>query len=165
MKELTNEEIIKYGKYYKRLPIWGIFAISGIGMSVVSLVGTSGGVSLSNSNFLINCVVTFIFPLLPFGYFWGLKKIIGELRDLRKIKEGDYFVIEKNIIGKQVLTRSDSLNDTQLIFSQDDGVWVSRKEGKKFINGDRVYLIYLCGDEEPSGVFNKRYFYYKNSII
>ena len=147
---ITIDKLLEEGKYYKQIPCYFCFCMAGIFMF---LVGMS---FVDDIKKLIVLIIFVGLPfLLPFGYFLGLKKILATYADINKVKKLKFHVYENKCIDKQIVSNKDSSNDTQIIFGENSGAWVSRKKSKEIKVGDVCYVIYLEGDKKPSMIFSK----------
>lgn len=159
MKIVNIEKIIKDGNYYKQLICFGIFFVVAILVFIIEVFRAP------NESKLIAAIVYGGIVLIPFGFFIGMRNLCRIWRALNKIKSKKFFIVERQIIDKEVRAKKDSSNDTQLIFSETDGVWVGRKISKEIKTGDRCYVIYLEGYTEPSGIYSKRKYVLDNELL
>ena len=106
-------------------------------------------------NFIMLLIFVVLPFLIPFGYFLGLKTLIRTLGKINRVKKGDYIILKKKCIDKRVVNNEDSTRDTQIIFSDDDGVWVGRDKSKEIPVGAFCYTFYYEeGDEYPFMLYN-----------
>ena len=151
MKVIDRNRLLKDGNYYKQLACFGFFFIVGIGVFMIQVI-----MALKTEQLLLAILVYGVLVLIPFGYVFGLRKIYKVSKDMLRINSRKFKVIEREVIDKHIVNNSSTTNDTQIIFSKEDGVWVSRKKSKEFKVGDVCYVIYLDGDTDACGIYNKK---------
>ena len=152
MKELTREQFIKDQNYRKQLVCYSIFAIAGIGITLfeLSLIKTFD----FNSMFQLFVIVLFVF--LPFGIWLGVSKITATTLEIKKVNNGEFRIEEREVIDKTRVHADSSNRYCQIVFSETEGVWVSRTKDKEIKVGDICYLIYLSGSDYPCAIYSKR---------
>lgn len=151
MKKIDKKLLIKEGNYYKQLVCFSIFFFVAVLMFSIEMIKAFG-----TEKIWLAIAVYGLIILIPFGYFLGLRKICGVVKDISRINSKRFRIVERVAIDKQIVNNSSTTNDTQIIFSKDDGVWVSRKKSKEIKIGDTCYVVYLDGDENPCAIYSKR---------
>lgn len=159
MKIVSIKKIIKDGNYYKQLVCFSIFFVVAVFVFTIEVFGAP------NESKLIAAIVYGIVVLIPFGFFVGMRNLCRVWSALNKIKSKKFIIMERQVIDKEVRARKDTSNDTQLIFSETDGVWVGRKISKEIKTGDVCYVIYLEGYTEPSGIYSKRRYVLDDELL
>lgn len=160
MKKINKKLLLKDGNYYKQLVCFGFFFLSSVLMFSIEIVKAFG-----TEKILLAISVYGILVLIPFGYFLGIKKLHGVIKDMIKINNKRFRIVERKAIDKQIVNNSSTTNDTQIIFSQDDGVWVSRKKSKEIKVGDVCYVVYLENDENPSAIYSKKMYVVDDELL
>jgi len=148
---ITTEKLLEEGKYYKQLPAYGIFCATGVFFFLISLIYIKDAKSL-----LMGAIFVWLPFLIPFGYFLGIKKIVETKKKIRKVENGEFYILEKLCTDISIVSNKDSSNDTLLHFGENEGAWVSRSKLKELKEGDVCYVVYLEGNEKPSMIFSQR---------
>ena len=157
MKTLTKQEIIKKCNYHIQLLCWSIFAICGIGMPLLSLINIEGGISFSNPNFIIGSLFMLAFPIIPFGYFLGIRNIIKTLKIITAIKTGNISIIEMKVVDKY-----EDYDKCIVFFDKlEKGRYFNYSTFKEIRKGNTAYIIFTGKDgdinkKESCGIFLKK---------
>ena len=151
MNVIDRNRLLKDGNYYKQLACFGFFFVIGVGVFLLQVI-----MALGTEQLILAIVVYGILVLFPFGYLLGLRKLFGVAKDIIRIKNRNFRVLEREVIDKHVVNNSSTKNDTQIIFSKEDGIWVSRKRSKEIKVGDICYVVYLDGDVDACAIYSKK---------
>lgn len=152
MKVLTKQYFIKEQKYMEQLIAHILFLVAAL-FFASNVIGTSNDTQF---NRIVSYIFSFFVILLPFGYFLGVSKIVKVLKKVNSVKNNKMYILEKKVIDKTEVTVDDSGKYRQLIFSEDDGIWVNYKQDKQVKVGDICYLFYFSGSLEPCAVYSTK---------
>lgn len=150
---ITIERLLKDGKYYKQIPVYIIFFLTGTLVFLFCILDVR-----STAELIRAFIFTGLIALIPFGYILGLRRLCITFKDIKKIKNKQFYIVERTCIEKEVINSKDISQDTQIIFSETDGVWVSHTKSKEFKIGDKCYVFYLEGDKDASAIYSARKF-------
>lgn len=161
MKILNKKQLIKDCNYYTQLICYYIFMIGGIigGFSPMLAFGINGIVGIISACILLCAII------IPFGYFLGLRKIVEVMKSINRIKNNNLFIIESKVVDKTRVIADDTKRYCQIIFEDNEGIWVSRKINKQIKIGDTCYLIYLKDNDEPSVIYNKKKYKLNDELL
>ena len=163
MKKLTLQMIINRRNFSKRIVSSTVFLFVGVCLTM------SPGLALKeiNANFLIGTGFCFLIFGLPFGFFWGLKKLLETLKEKKAFETMQFKIIEDTVVDMRMMGHSSRENiidaNCQLMFEKYSKVTgknyiVPQKVFNKTNEGDVFYLVCIGGIEETIEVFNKREF-------
>ena len=153
MKELTIEKFIKEQNYKKQQVIYSIFFFVALAIFLIELMLVKD----LSFNSIFSLVIVTVFVLIPFGFFLGLRKMVAVTKKIKKIKNLEIIIEEKKVIDKTRVHADSSNRYCQIVFNENEGVWVSRATDKKIKVGDICYLFYLKNANTPCAIYGKKY--------
>ena len=153
MNELTIERFVKEQNYRKQKFLYSIFFFVAMAVFLVEIILIDD----LSFNSLFSLFIVTLFVVIPFGFILGLRKMIMVSQKIKKIKRLELRIEEKKVIDKTRVHADSSNRYCQIVFGEDEGVWVSRATDKKIKVGDICYLFYLNDAKNPCAVYGKKY--------
>lgn len=152
MTILTKKRLISELHYYKRIVCFLIFFLA-----ATAIFGAQFCFIKSfDFNTIFQLCFTFLFILLPFGYFLGLRKMLKTIGLLKTIKSNCFKVVEKSVVDIIMLKHDDTDRYCQIVFNKEDGFWVSEKKCTEFNIGDVCYVFYFEGYDDAFAVYSAK---------
>jgi len=152
MKILTAQQIIKDHNYQKQKNASTVFFVAGLFFAAVFLLPRNG----FDVNYTINVAFTVFVIVIPFVYNLGLKRMLKASRKIQMLKKHRFTIVESKIYDTFSGSAEESDRSYQLIYGENESVWVTQKVAKNFAAGDSCYLILLEGDDTQCGIYNQK---------
>lgn len=150
MTVLSSEQIIKNQNYRKQGICYSLFLAVAVAVLTVEVVLTKD--LTFDSVFQLGIVILVI--VIPFGYFLGFRRLRKTLIAISKVKTGRFYFIKKQVTDKTKVHADSSDRFSQIVFGEDDGIWVSEKQYKEIKTGDSCYLLFLENEDSPCAVYS-----------
>lgn len=158
MQKLTKEKILKDFYVRRKMAVYCIFFILGIFVTFSPLLYFRK----IHFNSVFGTVFCFLIFGIGIGYFCGLRHIIKTVGIRKKIIQDKYRIIEDVVIDKELTNGSgvedDSDDYCMLTFRDysnrtDKCIRITAETYRRTKIGDKYYLIYVDGIEEPIEIY------------
>ena len=158
MQILTKERILKDTNWKAGMAVFGVVAFIGCALTALPLL------QLREPSFhsLIRTGCMLMGFGIPFGYFWGIRKIMVILKMVKRVRGEQYSVVEDVVTDKQ-MTQTIGEHYCDLTFQNyskrtDKNISVNNSVFSKTEIGDKFYLIFLESDSEPLKIYSLKEF-------
>ena len=163
MKKITKDLIVKEQRFTSRIFNNTLFTLIGVTISIMPFIYSKS----FDVNLLIGIVVCVVCFGLPFGYFFGLRKLLPTLKEKNALSQGNFSIVVDKVKSSRMLTHGvgSDIGDNycQIEFENYSSVTgnyytVTRKMFSKTNNGDEFYLVFIGKIDNTISVFPKKTF-------
>lgn len=169
MKKLDTVAIIKEQRFSARIFNSLLFTVIGIFVSVLPIIYLKS----FDANALIGLGVCVLCFGLPFGFFFGLKRLIPAFLQKKAITTGDFSIYVDTVKSTRMLSQGVKSEKSdyycQIEFENyskitGDYYTISRRLFDKTNNGDEFYLISIGNIEKTISIFPKKNYSLSNEL-
>lgn len=161
MKKLDINVIIKEQRFSSRIFNASLFTLIGIFVSILPIIYLKS----FDANALIGLAVCVLFFGIPFGFFFGLRKLIPTLVQKNAITSGNFVIYIDKVKSTRMLSQGVKSEKGDYYcqiefekYSKLSGNYytISRRLFDKTNDGDEFYLISLGSIDKTISIFPKK---------